>query len=228
MRNPTSPKKSRKTAYLTSENRASKVEEWLAALEGMKGRKPLPSLDRSALVLVDLQRIFCSAESPAYLPAFEGIRESLHELICGFRDAGRPVLATRHVHPEGESGSLIGYFFGRLLTDDDPLSRILPEFSSESIPVFDKSSHACFASALPEVLAPCETIVLAGVQTPLCVLSTALDLARVKKIPVVVADATASPDEAGHMAALNVLAHGHAHVASIEEIAAVLHGGVDG
>ena len=68
--------------------------------------------------------------------------------------------------------------------------------------------------------AGCDALVLAGVQTPLCVLATALDAARTPLVPVVAADACAARTAAEHEAALRVLSCGHAHVATIDEIVA--------
>lgn len=185
-------------------------------LAGLRGLTRPYDPSRPVLVAVDLQRAFVDPASPLYLRAWEQAAGPAGVLMEAFARAGRPIVLTRHAHGVNDSPNLLGHFFDRLLMDGDPLA----EFGDcvgpylESATLHTKSCHAAFACGLPDCLTDASVIVLIGVQTPLCVTATALDLARYGRVPLVVADACAATDEAGHRAALRVLACGHAHIRS--------------
>ncbi len=196
---------------------------WAEILKGRRGRRDFADLTRPVLVLVDLQRLFCEPDSPAYLSGWSEAAPRALELARAFLGAGWPVLATRHGHQPDDEGALIGRFFGRLLASDDPLAGLLPALESlvPAEAVYLKDRHSIFCSApLVERLRGHDALVLAGVQTPLCVLASALDAPRFGLTPVVAADATAARGDAEHLAALTCLAEGHAQVATVAEILA--------
>jgi len=210
--------------YVTTSNLQEKTDVWLSNLAGSRGRKPLNVAAKAALVVLDLQRIFCDPASPAFLPAWPASRLQCLALIDFFLKTGRPVVFTRHIHQE-KSGGVLEHFFTRLIRPTDPYSEFAPEVQSylEKAIVLDKDRFSAWSNArLATSLRQCNTVVLAGVQTQLCVLSTALGAADFSFVPVVVADACAAPNESLHVAALTVLAAGHAHVASADEIIAGL------
>lgn len=192
-------------------------------LEGTRCRRPLPRMTGAALVLLDLQRIFIDPGSPAYLPAWEGFAARTRMLLDTFREAALPVIWTRHVHPPGDPGSTIGHFFGHLLVQEDPLSELEQGWSpGEPERVVDKSRHSAFSSpVLSELLEQLdvEVVVLAGVQTHLCVLATAVEAGTRDVLPVVALDATAAPTAGLHRASLEALSGGLAWAATVEEIA---------
>jgi len=128
---------------------------------------------------------------------------------------------TQHMHNADDEGALLGRFFGRLLYQDDPLADLLPALleQAEGLPVFAKSRHSIFNNAaLVKFLGNCDGLVLAGVQTPLCILASAVDAARFGLVPVVVKDACAAQNQTQHKAALLSLGQGHAHIASVQQI----------
>lgn len=131
------------------------------------------------------------------------------------------MIFTRHVHGAEDDGFLIGRFFGRLQRHDEPLSELISDIRPWTSTAFvvDKDRHSAFLQ--PEVagrLAGCDSVVLTGVQTPLCILATALDAPRLRLVPVVVMDATAARTQDLHLFALHCLAAGHAHVATAQEV----------
>jgi nicotinamidase-related amidase len=179
-----------------------------------RGRGPLPALDDAALVLVDLQEIFCSKKSPAFVVSWPAAARRAFSLAETFIGRGLPVIVTRHVHRTAADGAVLRHFFGHVLTDEDPLSALIPAARALIPPavLHEKAAHACFAGSVPAALSGRRYAVLAGVQTQLCVLATAVDLARLGIVTVVAADACAAPRMEDHAAALRVLASGHAHV----------------
>ncbi len=214
--------------YLDGTNASRVLASITAALEGTRGRRPLPGLNRAALVLLDLQRIFVDRASPAFLPAWPAVEPNARRLAATFRAAGRPVIMTRHVHPPSDPGGTLVHFFGRLLTADDPLSGL--HGSWEPGPqdvVVDKPRHSAFErSTLAETLAQieCDVVVLAGVQAHLCVLATAVEAGSHDLLPVVALDAVAAPSLALHTSSLRALSGGLAWIATVDEIAGMLGG----
>ena len=200
------------------------VDSLLRTVEGSRGRRPLPDLQRAALVVLDLQAVFVDPESPAFLPSWPAFAPRLELLVTAFRHAGRPVIRTRHSHPEDDEGGTIGHLFGRLIVDADPLAGFGTGHGANpgEITVV-KSRHSAFAgTGLADRLEHLgvSAVVLAGVQAQLCVLATAVEAGSHDLLPVVAADAVAAPDLAGHAASLQALAGGLAWIATADEIAA--------
>ena len=204
------------------------AEAWarrlLESLGHSRGRQPLPSMDRSGLLLVDLQALFVHEDSPAYLPAWKRAGPRCRALLQAARAKGLPVIWTRHVHPPDDEGGTIHHFFGRLLRGDDPLAALAPEWQPQEGEVqVEKSRHPAFhGTNLAERLGRLgiQTLVLAGVQANLCILATAVWAGALDFVPVVAVDAVASKLEREHVSAVQVLASGLAHVATVEEILA--------
>jgi nicotinamidase-related amidase len=197
------------------------LSQLLQSLKGTRGRQPIAGLRRPGLVVLDLQRLFADPQSPAFLPHWLECQPRCFKLIEAFLHAGRPVIFTRHVHGPDDDGFLIGRFFGRLQRSDDPLSELISDVRSWASCAFvvDKDRHsALLQPEVAERLTGCDSIVLTGLQTPLCVLATALDAPRLRLVPVVVMDATAARTQELHLAALRCLAAGHAYVATMQEV----------
>ena len=195
----------------------------LASLAGSRGRRPFGDLRRPGLIVIDAQRLFCDPASPAWLPEWRRAEPQVRRLAETFAHRGRPVVFTRHGHPPDDSGGLIARFFGRLQRRGDPVTELAESLRplSAAALLVDKARHSALsAPGVRQALAGCDAVVLAGVQTPLCVLATALAAADTCWVPIVAADATAARRLAEHLAALEVLACGHAHVATTAEVLA--------
>lgn len=211
--------------YVTERELDIRLVDWLGALRGLPGRRPLPPLGgRGGLVLLDLQRLFIDPRSPAFLPGWEGVRGRCAALLAGFRAAGRPVLWTRHVHSGGDDGGAVALMGGRPIRPDDPLSALHDDWTPlDGEKVVEKSRYSLAERGGLEAFLPAGAVaVLAGVVTHRCVLAVAVE-ASSRDLPcVVAADATASTNERMHESALAVLAGGFAYVASVAEILAAL------
>jgi nicotinamidase-related amidase len=212
-----------KTRYLTPGSLQRWTGELMKALEGTKGRARLPVLDGSAgLLLLDAQRLFVDEASPAFLPSWPAVRSNFLAL-AGHAEAGRRLaVVTRHLHPDGDAGGSIMHFFGRLLVEGDELSRLHPDMKAfGGARVLEKRRHSAFSNgALDPLLRErgIRTLLIAGVQTHLCVLATAVEAGTRDFIPVVVADATAAGDEDRHRAALTALSGGLAGIMTTREV----------
>ncbi len=193
----------------------------------LRHRGPGP-LNRAALLVLDAQRYFLEPGAPAFLPASPAVVPAIRALVLAFRSARLPVIFTRHADPEGEGGRMMEAWWGRRLLDRDPyaeLSRNVGVPCEE--PVVTKATYSAFeGTGLGDLLREwgSDTVVLCGVQTHLCVETTARHAFVLGLRPVVVADATAAPDLDLHLGALRGLGHGVARVVLAREILAAVSG----
>lgn len=176
----------------------------------------------TCLVVVDMQRFFIDPLSHASFPAAEGIVGNVRSLIEAFRERDLPVVFTRHALLSDESPGIMGEWWGDVLRDDDPLSRIdyrLRPLEGEA--VLRKTRYSAYAGTdLESVLKGLRVtrLVITGVQTHLCCESTARE-AFIRDYEVfVVVDATAANDEVLHIGSLRSLASGFAILATTEEM----------
>ena len=187
--------------------------------------RALPRLRCPLLLLVDFQRLFTDPASPAVVPGARAAIDRTRALVEAFEGQGFAVLRTRHVHPVGDAGGVHGMFWDRLQRAGDPWSDASPEVEAfaGTAPLLDKARASALSNArVAEAVAVADAVVIVGVQTQVCVLATALDVARRDIRPVVVADACAAKNERLHEAALQVLAAGHAQVVSAFDVIAAL------
>ena len=152
---------------------------------------------RSRLVLVDLQASLYAAMTPRP-PNFLA---RIQLLVRAARLLDVPIVATRQ-YPQG---------LGPLLPE---LAAALPP----PIPVLDKTTFSCCADdAIGAALAgERDQILLAGIETHVCILQTALDLRARGQAVYVLADACASRSPADHDQALWRLAGEGVRQASVE------------
>jgi len=142
-------------------------------------------------------------------------------LIHFFAAHNLPLAFTRHVHPGASIPVNFAHFFAKVIRPDDPLSHFAPPLDEIAAghPVFEKDQFSAWSAAeFGRWAKGRDLLLIAGVQTQFCIAATAIDSGRYGAIPIVVCDATAAPDERTHLAALETLACGHAHVASTAEV----------
>ncbi len=158
------------------------------------------------LAVIDMQRVFADPSSPWATPRFAEIVEPVATLAVALAPA---VTFTRFVAPAAPAGAWGAYYAQwpfALQPPDATLWELAAPFSIDS--GADTTVDApTFSKWGPELAARVGEgpLVLAGVSTDCCVLSTAVAAADAG-VPVrVVADACAGIDDAGHRAALHVL-----------------------
>ena len=174
----------------------------------------------SALLVLDLQKFFFDPASHAYIPSVSAIIPSLLTLIDSFHQNRRPVFCTRHLNTDKNAGMMKSWWKD-LITDNNPLSRLIPEIENHRLPVIEKSQYDAFHHTnLEQKLhdADVSQLVITGVMTHLCCETTARSgFMRGFKIffPL---DGTATYNAAFHSASLLNLAHGFAHITDIVDI----------
>ena len=99
------------------------------------------------------------------------------------------------------------------------LGRTVDELAAIGSPVMEKSAfNACRAKGFGDWLPPDRTIIIAGVETHVCVLQTALGLLQSGSQVCVVADAAASRTQANRLAALERLRTHGAEIVTTEMV----------
>lgn len=161
--------------------------------------------DEPWLVVIDAQRIFASPDSPWGSPMFPGIVEPVRRLAAAHR--GRTVL-TRWVAPEPERGSWAPYMdawsFARKPADD-PLFDLVDEVAGLADHVVTASTFGKWVPELVAITGETPHLVMAGVATDCCVISTALAAADAGVTISLAADACAGSTPENQAAALAVM-----------------------
>lgn len=157
------------------------------------------------LAVIDMQRVFAEPDSPWATPRFDEAAAGVRRLLPAF---GERVTFTRFVAPEKPEGAWRAYYDQwpfALQPPDAPLWRLTDEFAAQARQFVDAPTFGKWTSELAERVAPSGRLVLAGVSTDCCVLSTALAAADAGAEVLVVADACAGVDDDSHAKALHVM-----------------------
>ena len=156
------------------------------------------------LVVIDMQRVFADPASGWATPGFAAIVPTVSALV---RACAPEVTFTRFVAPAEPAGAWRTYYEQwpfALQPDDAPLWDVVPELQPTG-PTVDAPT---FSKWGPELAARVgsSTLLVAGVSTDCCVLSTAVAAADAGVPVQVVGDACAGVDEASHRKTLDILA----------------------
>ncbi|MCF6376127.1 cysteine hydrolase [Nocardioides KLBMP 9356] len=158
------------------------------------------------LVVIDPQRIFASPDSQWGSPMFPDIVEPVRRLAAA---AGERTVVTRWVPAPDPRGSWAAYMQAwpfADVPDGDPLLSIVPEMEGVGSEVVSVPTFGKWGPALEAVTGPVPHLVLAGVSTDCCVVSTALAAADAGATLTVVIDACAGSTPENHRSALDVMA----------------------
>jgi|SRR5579859_207769 len=156
------------------------------------------------LAVIDMQRVFAEPDSPWLAPRFAEIVGPVKSLVEAFRPR---VTLTRFVAPEVPEGAWRAYYAQWPFALQPPGARIyelVDELAGEPGPTLDATTFSKWGPALAGQ-AGAGPLVLAGVSTDCCVLSTALAAADAGTPVRVVGEACAGADDDSHAAALRIL-----------------------
>ena len=158
------------------------------------------------LVVVDPQTIFASPDSAWGSPFFADAMTNIRRLAGAFGDR---VVVTRWLPTADRSTSWGEYFAAWPFADvpaDDPLYALVPDAAAlSSRPSVDLPTFGKWGPELAAITGPAPHVVLCGVSTDCCVISTALPAADAGARVTVVADACAGSTAENHAAALRVM-----------------------
>jgi nicotinamidase-related amidase len=174
----------------------------------MSERMPAPFEDAASrwLMIIDMQRIFGEPGSEWATPDYAAASAGIQRLLSAFESR---VCLTRFLPPDPPTGVWITYY-EKWPFALDPMNAGLYDLSEEfiSIPatIIDRTTFGKWDSETGQALSNPDAIVLAGVTTDCCVLSTALAAADAGVHVTVAADACAGVTETDHRRALDAMA----------------------
>ena len=213
--------------YATAENIESKALTWLEQIRPYNQHEMQLNVAASALLVVDMQQFFLDATSPTFTCGGAAILPTVKRLMGAFRQAGRPVIFTRHVHHPGDLDSgIMGWWWEGKCLEGSPESEVHPDLvPMPGEKVVCKHRYSAFYNTDLETVLRClkvEDVVVSGVMTNLCCESTARDAYCRDYRVFFPADGTGSVSEEMHVASLLNLAFGFAYVTTADTIVARL------
>lgn len=177
------------------------------AHDGTPDPTPGPT-GRVVLVAVDLQPVFADPGSPWAAPRFAEALPVVRELA----EAAGPdrTVLTRFVAPERPSGAWVPYYADwpfALQPPDAPAYAVVPELAdlAARAAVVTATTFGKWGPDLAALVRPGDTMLLVGVSTDCCVLSTALAAGDAGVAVRVVAEGCAGSDDTAHERALDAM-----------------------
>ncbi|NQX11159.1 cysteine hydrolase [Microbacteriaceae bacterium VKM Ac-2855] len=160
----------------------------------------------SWLVAIDMQNVFGEPSSPWCTPQYAEAEAGIRRLLPAFGDR---VVHTRFVAPTHPQGAWVPYYRDwpfALVPENDPLYELRGALAGPTHPVVTATSFGKWGAELAGATHGSTEMVLTGVSTDCCVLSTALAAADAGVHVRVVADACAGLSPADHRRALDAMA----------------------
>lgn len=213
--------------YVTQENLSSRTQKWLQDIAPFNTHPLQLNRERSALMVVDMQRFFLDPASPTFTCGGLAILPNLQKLIAAYRLAGRPVIYTRHVHhPHGMDAGIMGWWWEGMCLEGSPESEVHPQIAPlPDEKVIMKHRYSAFYNTDLETILrtlKIEDLVMSGVMTNMCCESTTRDAYYRDYRVFFLADGTGSINEEMHLASLLNVAFGFAWVTTTDEVLAQL------
>ncbi|MDO9576242.1 MAG: isochorismatase family cysteine hydrolase [bacterium] len=214
--------------YVTPDSLEEKAQYWLRKVEPFNQHRMQLNKEKSALLVVDMQKFFLDPASPTFTSGGLVILPPLKQLIQAFRDANRPVIYTCHVHhPDRIDAGIMGWWWKGMCVEGSVESKVHDDVAPlPNEKVIFKHRYSAFYNTDLETVLRClevEDIVISGIMTNLCCESTARDAYYRDYRVFFLADVTGSVSEEMHLASLLNLAFGFAFVTTAKEILQELH-----
>lgn len=162
-------------------------------------------MNTSWLVIIDPQVIFADKISPWCAPTFGEIIAPINNLVAHFTDQ---TIVTRWIPEPNHLGSWKDYFERWQFADqppDSPLFDLVPAATAWAQTTLERPTFSKWGADLIDATSSADHLVLAGVSTDCCVISTALAAADAGVSVTVVADACAGSNGINHEAALHIM-----------------------
>lgn len=209
--------------YVTPDTMQYKTRQWLDKVAPFNQQPMQIDKNKSALLVIDMQRFFLDPASPTFTCGGLAILPNLRQLIDAFRMAGRPVIFARHVHhPSLLDAGILEWWWEGMCLEGSPESEIYDDISPlPGEKVILKHRYSAFYNTDLETVLRClkiEDLVISGIMTNICCESTARDAYFRDYKVFFLADATGSVNEEMHVASLLNLAFGFAKVTTTADI----------
>ena len=207
--------------YVTQETISAITKKWLEHIAPFNTHTMRLNREKAVLLVVDMQYFFLDPASPTFTCGGLAILPNLKKVIQVFRQAGRPVIFSRHVHhPDGLDAGIMGWWWEGMCLEGSPESEIHEDISplpNEKV-IFKHRYSAFYNTDLDTILRTLkvEDIVIAGIMTNMCCESTTRDAYYRDYRVFFLADGTGSITEEMHLASLLNLAFGFAWVTDVD------------
>jgi ureidoacrylate peracid hydrolase len=194
---------------------------------------------RTALVVVDMQELFCAPGAPAEVPGSREIVEPINKLSGQLRDLGVPVIWVLHANGQSSGRSDWELFFNYIVADDvrqKTLESLAPGrqkvWSGLTVGPTDttviKNRYSALiagSSGLERLLRSLDvdTVLVAGTKTNICCEATARDAMMLDFKVVMVSDCCAALSDDEHRAALENMIQQFGDVMTGDEVLERLH-----
>lgn len=210
-------------SYVTPETMASKSKLWLEKILAFNQHQMYINRGKTALLVIDMQNFFLDPASLTFTCGGLAILPTLKRLIGVFREAGLPVIYTRHVHhPRHLDAGITGWWWKGMCLEGSPESEVHQDITplvGEKVVL--KHRYSAFYNTDLETVLRClkiEDLVISGIMTNMCCESTARDAYYRDYRVFFLADATGTINEEMHLASLLNLAFGFANVTTAGEV----------
>ncbi|MHA2061569.1 MAG: isochorismatase family protein [Candidatus Sifarchaeia archaeon] len=187
----------------------------LDQIKNYNTRRAMPILEKSAILVIDMQHYFHDFFAP--------ILNNVLSLIDACRTAQVKIVFTRHGHrdPKDDGGMLLKWWGDVILHGSEAweLDKELKPHPSDLI--IDKNRYSAFQNTeLNDWLRKngVEDLIISGVMTNLCCETTARDAYGQDYRVFFVADATATINEELHLATLKNLAYGFSYIVDSRDL----------
>jgi ureidoacrylate peracid hydrolase len=209
--------------YVTSDSLAAKTTHWLKKIDPFNQHAMNLNQEKSALLVIDMQDFFLDPYSPTFTCGGLAILPVLKRLVKIFREKGRPVVYTKHVHhPDNLDSGIMGWWWKGMCIEGSAESEIHRDITPlPSEKVILKHRYSAFYNTDLETVLRClriEDLVISGIMTNMCCESTARDAYYRDYRVFFLADGTGSINEEMHLASLLNLSFGFAYVTSADRI----------
>ncbi|HET7303583.1 MAG TPA: cysteine hydrolase [Segeticoccus sp.] len=161
--------------------------------------------DRPWLVAVDFQRVFGDPASPWCAPRYAEAAENAVRLAEHFGDR---CVFTRFIAPAEPRGAWVPYyeeFPFALEPPDAGLYELTEQVAPLAARTLEATTFGKWGPQLADLVGPDAELVVCGVSTDCCVISTVLPAVDAGAHVTVVSDACAGSDEVNHQKALDVM-----------------------
>ncbi len=208
-------------SYVTPESLEARTQLWLEQIAPFNQHQMQLSKEKSALLVIDMQHFFLNPASPTFTCGGLVILPTLKQLIAAFREAGRPVIYTRHVHhPDRLDAGIMEWWWKGMCLEGSPESEVHSDIAPlPNEKVILKHRYSAFYNTDLEIVLRClkiEDLVISGIMTNMCCESTARDAYYRDYKVFFLADGTGSINEEMHKASLLNLAFGFAFVTTAD------------
>ncbi len=179
-------------------------------------------IDKSALLILDMQRFFFDETSHAFMPSASAILKPILKLSDLYIQNDRPIIMTRHINTS-ENAKMMDYWWRDILTEESPFSELIPEIANTRnlTKIIRKAQYDAFhETELNETLIKLniEQLVIVGVITHLCCETTARSAFVHGYNVFFPIDGTVTYNANIHKATLTTLAHGFANITTTEKL----------